>query len=453
MHGWIIFSHDLDPSIPEVPEVLRFCEVAPQFDMRLSVLKPHHFDIVVGADEAWAVKHNGQPIERPDFILCRTGAETDYFTLALLRHFERRGVRLINGSAAIEMVADKLFTMQRLARSGLPVPRTILGKFPIDSDLVETELGFPVIVKTLRGTRGAGVLKCEDRSQFEDLAGLLSSANAGSEFILQHYVRASHGRDVRLLVVGGRVVAAMERRSLDGGFKSNVSLGGVGEALNPSQEMADLAIRTADALGLDVTGVDILYDEEGYRICEANSAPGFQGLERATGLDIPTIILDWIKSSQDQVAVEDGAVHEEHLVELVFGGRASMRALADGSATQRAFAFATGASLLKASLATFYGAVSPAILRDRRSHYASALTNLYNDRQDLSAAQLLRAEGETAFIAVVGCALWAAILPWLTGMEASVAATLSLLSLLFPIAFLITQPKARPGSRSGRTSR
>jgi glutathione synthase/RimK-type ligase-like ATP-grasp enzyme len=73
----------------------------------------------------------------------------------------------------------------------------------------------------------------------------------------------------------------MERRSLTGGFKSNVSLGGVGVAYNPPPEMAELAVKAADILDLDITGIDILLDEEGYRICEANSAPGFQGLERA----------------------------------------------------------------------------------------------------------------------------------------------------------------------------
>src|SRR5690606_30341963 len=174
----------------------------------LAVLDPHAFDVVVGAGDDWQVKYREALIERPDFIICRTGAETDYFTLALLRHFERRNVRLINGPEAIETVADKLHTLQQLIRAGLPIPRTVLGKFPFDIDLVEQELGFPVIVKTLKGTRGAGVLKCEDRSQFEDLAGLLESADAHADFILQHYVRASHGRDVRVLVVGGRVVAA-----------------------------------------------------------------------------------------------------------------------------------------------------------------------------------------------------------------------------------------------------
>lgn len=450
MHGWILFHHELDPSVPEVPEVLRFCEAAAAINMRIDVLLPHEFDIVVGADEVWSVKYQGRPVERPDFILCRTGSETDYFTLALLRHFERRGVRLVNGSASIEMVADKLFTMQRLTRMGLPVPRTMLGKFPIDSELVERELGFPVIVKTLKGTRGAGVLKCEDRSQFDDLAGLLASAGTDSEFILQHYVRASHGRDVRVLVVGGRVIAAMERRSLTGGFKSNVSLGGVGEAVNPSPEMAELATRAADALGLDVTGIDILYDEDGFRICEANSAPGFQGLERATGVDVPTIMLEWIRDSHAALPLDTETAGGDALIELVFGGRAKLRVLADAAVSSRAFARASGLKLVQAGLSTLVHAASPAFIADRRSRSASLIHDLYQDRQAPHAAQLVRSEWEAAFVTVMGCSIWAAFIPWLARADTPTAASLSLLALMFPLAFLLTRPRVRASEAAQR---
>ncbi len=100
-------------------------------------------------------------------------------------------------------------------------------------------------------------------------------------------MKASHGRDVRVLVINGRAVAAMERRSTDGSFKSNISLGGVGTAFEPPPDMAELAVRVASTLGLDVAGVDILLDADGYRICEANSSPGFQGLEKACRISVP----------------------------------------------------------------------------------------------------------------------------------------------------------------------
>jgi len=443
LRGWILFQHDLNPGIPEVPEVFRFQEAASAMGIALEVLKPHSFDLIVGADDGWSIRYQDQPMQRPDFIICRTGAETDYFTLALLRHFERRGVRLVNGPAAIETVADKLHSLQLLNRAGLPIPRTILGQFPIDIALVERELGFPLIVKTLKGTRGAGVLKCEDRNQFEDLAGLLESAEAHADFILQHYVRASHGRDVRVLVVGGRVVAAMERRSLTGGFKSNVSLGGVGVAYNPPPEMAELAVQAADILDLDVTGIDILFDEDGYRICEANSAPGFQGLERASGLDVPTAILQWIVATQDAQSDAPVPAESSALAELAFGGRAGLRAISDRSTGYRRFASAVGVRMIGAGLTTLAHAVAPAVFADAQSRTAVSLRTLFEGRVRTNLAAFDDSEQERTLVVVLAVSIWAAVLPWLAGAGAMVSGFLSVLALAYPLMFVLTAPSGR----------
>jgi len=253
------------------------------------VLRPGEFDMVVDSKHGWSASYQGRALRKPDLIIPRCGSETNYFTLAVLRHFERQGVAIANSPSAIEAVADKLHTLQVVAAAKLPVPKTILGKFPVDVSLVERELGFPVVVKKLKGTRGNGVVLCQDRAQFDDLANLLDGAT-GADFLFQQYVAASHGRDVRVLVINGKVVAAMERQSTDGGFKSNISLGGKGQRFEPPPEMAKLAIQVARALDLDIAGIDILFDRNGYCVCEANSAPGFQGLERACNVDVPDII-------------------------------------------------------------------------------------------------------------------------------------------------------------------
>jgi gamma-F420-2:alpha-L-glutamate ligase len=290
MRCWLFFHRDLDPGLPEVKEILRFQSVAENLGIKLEVLKPRDFDLVVDSKKGWSASYDGRAMARPDVIIARTGAETSYFSLAVLRHFERKGVMLMNGPRAIEAVADKLHTLQILSRSGVPIPKTILGKFPVDVDLVERELGFPVVVKTLKGTRGTGVVLCSDRAQFNDLANLLDGATTGADFIFQQYISASHGRDVRVLVVNGKAVAAMERRSSDGSFKSNISLGGHAAPYAMSREMAELAVRTTRALDLDIAGIDILLDADGYRICEANSSPGFQALEPACEINVPEII-------------------------------------------------------------------------------------------------------------------------------------------------------------------
>lgn len=290
MRCWLFFNRDLAPGVPEAHEVQRFQEAAQALDIELHVLKPSEFDLVVDSKHGWSAIYQGRELHKPDLIIPRCGSETSYFTLAVLRHFERQGVAIANRPEAVEAVADKLHTLQVLAGAKLPIPKTILGKFPADVDLVERELGFPVVVKKLRGTRGAGVVLCQDRSQFDDLANLLDGATSASDFLFQQYIKASHGRDVRVLVIDGKVVAAMERRSSDGGFKSNISLGGHGEAFTPPPEMGALAVKVANELKLDIAGIDILFDKDGYRICEANSAPGFQGLERACAIDVPQLV-------------------------------------------------------------------------------------------------------------------------------------------------------------------
>ena len=289
MRCWLFFNRDLGPDVPEAHEVLRFQATAKALDIDLLVLKPSEFDLLVDSQHGWSASYLGRSLNKPDLIIPRSGSETSYFTLAVLRHFERQGVPIVNGPAAVESVADKLHTLQILSRARLPIPKTILGKFPVDVELVERELGFPVVVKKLRGTRGAGVMLCQDKAQFDDLANLLDGAH-GADFLFQQYIKASHGRDVRVLVIDGKIVAAMERRAIDGGFKSNISLGGAATRFNPPREMADLAIKVAHELRLDVAGIDILFDGDGYRICEANSSPGFQGLERACSLDVPEIV-------------------------------------------------------------------------------------------------------------------------------------------------------------------
>ena len=287
MRCWLLFHRELEPDAPEAYEVLRFQEVARKSGIDLQVLQPREFDLLVDSTDNWSTMYQDKKLDKPDLIIPRTGSETSYFTLAVLRHFEVQGVSMVNRPAAIETVADKLHTLQILAGAGLPVPKTILGKFPVDVDLVEHELGFPVVVKTLKGTRGEGVLLCSNREQFNDLASLLDGAKPGADFIFQRYIAESHGRDVRVLVIDCKAVAAMERRSADGGFKANISLGGVASPFELPEPMADLAVRVADVLGLDVAGVDILFDTHGYRVCEANSSPGVQGLEKACKVNVP----------------------------------------------------------------------------------------------------------------------------------------------------------------------
>ncbi len=263
---------------------------------------------------------------------------------------------------------------------------------------------------------------------------------AQAEFVLQHYIRASHGRDVRVLVVGGRVVAAMERRSQTGGFKSNVSLGGSAVAYNPPQDMVELAVRAAETLDLDVTGIDILFDEDGYRICEANSAPGFQGLERATGLDVPGAILRWIATTHDQPPPESALAEGDAIVDLVFGGRAALRAIGDRNIYAGGFASAVGLRLIAAGLNCLARAAFPSVLVDRRGRTELGLKALFDVNARRIPLGFDDTEAERILIVTLAVSIWAAVIPWLVGADAAISGALSVIALLFPIGYLLTAP-------------
>jgi gamma-F420-2:alpha-L-glutamate ligase len=221
MQCWLLFHRELGPDVPEAPEVLRFQQVALEAGIELSVLQPQEFDLIVDSPgDGWSAIYRGRKLPKPDLIIARTAAKPAISCWRCCGIFERQGVAMVNGPAAIEAVADKLQTLQMLSGAGLPIPKTILGKFPVDVDIVERELKFPVVVKTLRGTRGNGVLAlCEPGTVQRPGVPAGRCANPVPTSYSSSTLPMSHGRDVRLLVVDGKVIAAMERRAVDGGFQ------------------------------------------------------------------------------------------------------------------------------------------------------------------------------------------------------------------------------------------
>ena len=225
----------------------------------------------------------------------RSGSGTGYFNLSVLRQFERLNVPTLPNSASIEASKDKMYANQILAQAGLPIPKTMLTRFPCKAELVDKVVGFPCVLKVVTGSHGAGVYLCENAKQFEDLSELISSIDFKASMIIQEYISHSEGRDLRVIVIGGRVVGAMQRKSTDGSFKANISRGGQGEAYDVDDEMEMLSIQVAKVLDLDIAGVDLLFHPDGYRICEANSSPGFKGFEKALDINIPEKVFSYAK--------------------------------------------------------------------------------------------------------------------------------------------------------------
>ncbi|MGF1444793.1 MAG: RimK family alpha-L-glutamate ligase [Pikeienuella sp.] len=294
MKIWILYRDSAAHLRSEAHEVRRLVATAESRGHSVEVLAPEQFELVVTRDDRRSILVDGAPVELPDIVLPRMGAGTTYFALAVIRQLERLRVPTINTAAAIETVKDKLFAHQLLAQHHLPIPKTMLAKFPIDVGLVARALGFPVVVKTLSGSQGSGVFLCEDAGKFDDLMQLVRATQSNANLIFQEFVADSRGRDLRVFVVGGRVVAAMERRSAEGGFKANYTQGGEVRAWTPDRDAELLALESARVLGLEIAGIDLLFDGDGYKICEANSAPGFEGLEAATGQDIAGEIVDFL---------------------------------------------------------------------------------------------------------------------------------------------------------------
>jgi len=295
MNGWILYKRNTEDITPEMYEINKFLEVAKDCNISIKILKPEQFDLIVTRDDRKSILINGEAVPLPDFILPRMGAGTTYFALAIIRHFEKLGVFVINSSQSIDNVKDKLFTQQILAESNLPVPKTMLVKYPVNVNLVEKHIGFPVVVKTLYGSQGNGVFLCETRQNFEDLMELINQTKPNVNIIIQEFILSSKGRDLRVFVIGGRVIACMERIAKEGDFKANYSRGGMVKKHEINPEIEWLATESARILNLDIAGIDLLFDGEHYKICEANSSPGFEGIESCCNINIPMEIYNYIK--------------------------------------------------------------------------------------------------------------------------------------------------------------
>ena len=279
----------------EMYERERFVEEADKYGIDFTVAFADEIDLIVSRDDRKSIRYRNDIVALPDTLLARTGSGTGYFNLSVLRQFERLNVPTLPNSAAIEASKDKMYANQILAQAGLPIPKTMLTRFPCKAELVEKQVGFPCVIKVVTGSHGAGVYLCENAKQFEDLSELISSLDFKNSMIVQEYIQYSEGRDLRVIVIGGRVIGAMQRTSVDGSFKANISRGGQGEAYDVDDEMEMLSIQVAKVLDLDIAGVDLLFHPDGYRICEANSAPGFKGFEAALDINVPKKVFDYAR--------------------------------------------------------------------------------------------------------------------------------------------------------------
>lgn len=267
----------------------------------VTIYHPDNFDIIVGKGTGHGIKYNGQEFDMPDLVLTRTGSGTTDFITALVRQFEEENVKCINSSLSVEIAKDKMRSHQLLASSGLPIPNTMLVRFPVDVSIADSMIGWPCVVKVISGSYGEGIYLCENKKAFVKIMEFINSLNSPKTLIVQEYVDTRPGEDLRVFVVGGKVIGAMKRHAPDGDFRANISSGGHGEPFEVTSEIDYLAREAARICGLQIAGIDLLFDKEGYKICEANSAPGFEGFEKYCQVDVAGQIAEYIKYKRGMI--------------------------------------------------------------------------------------------------------------------------------------------------------
>jgi RimK family alpha-L-glutamate ligase len=274
-------------------ECERILEEAKLLDIPIEIVVPDKVDIIVTRTDRRSVRVDGKVLTLPKVVLPRTGSGTGYYALSVLRHLERLHVPMLNTPDVIETVADKFYSMEILAQHNLPVPRTMLVKHPVDADLVEKQIGFPCVIKVLSGSYGEGVHLVSSKESLDELMEFIETLKSPLSLLIQEFIGEKAGQDIRVLVVGGKPIGAMLRKSTDGSFKANITRGGVGEAFELTDEVSYLATETCKVMGLDIGGIDLLFDKTGYKICEANSAPGFQGFEKYCNINVANEIVKY----------------------------------------------------------------------------------------------------------------------------------------------------------------
>jgi len=289
--GWILNK----PRFHNSYETIRLVEEFKKHKIDIKVIDPHEIDIFVNKDNKNSILVNGESLPLPKFVFPRTGSGTTYHIKAVIRHFERMGVVVVNGSDAIDNVKDKLYSHQILAQSNLDIPNTMLLKHPIDVDFVDKHIGFPAIVKTISGSYGRGVFLAETKKQLTQLLTMAELTKKSYNIIIQEFIKDTWGKDLRVLVVNGKVIGCMMRQSQDKDFRANISRGGEGFPYEVNEQIEWLSTESSKALDLDIAGVDLLFDNGGFKICEVNSNPGFEGMETYTKKNIAEEIVQFIK--------------------------------------------------------------------------------------------------------------------------------------------------------------
>jgi len=236
----------------------------------------------------------GEMLEGYDAVIPRVGASITEYGTAVIRQFEMLGVYCLTESIPLTRSRDKLRALQLLSRKGIGMPVTgFAHDVQKGRELIKLVGGAPVVLKLLSGTQGRGVVLAETSKAAESVIDAF--VELGADFLVQEFIKEAGGSDIRALVIGRRVVAAMERSAAEGEFRSNLHRGGTARVIKLTPEERATAVKAAQTMGLHVAGVDLLRSSRGPLIMEVNSSPGLRGIEEASGKDLAGRIIEYVE--------------------------------------------------------------------------------------------------------------------------------------------------------------
>lgn len=250
-------------------------------------------------DGEYKVVYEHHELIKPDYVIPRIGSSVTNYGCAVVRHFEQMGVAVVNKSEGIFNSRDKFRSLQLMSANNIRIPTTYFSYDLYYAErIAKQNIGYPLILKVLEGTQGEGVHLVRNEGEAIDLFGEFTKKN--TRIILQEFISEFEGKDVRIIVVGDKIIATMMRIAQKGDFRSNIHRGGRGEIVNLSEQEKEMAIKTVQILGLCVAGVDILRSEKGPMVIEVNSSPGLEGIEGVTKIKIAEEIIKYIEKEHNK---------------------------------------------------------------------------------------------------------------------------------------------------------
>ena len=284
---------------PRLYSCQRLQEACEQRGIQLDILDPNKMLLkLVNIDGKTTAKlfyqavENELPLANYQAVLPRFGVTSTEMGCYVLQHFETQKIKVLNNAQSFRLARDKWQSLQLLASHQLPVPTTsYVSELVASSE--QLKLHQPtVVLKTLLGMQGTGVILGEQRHSV--LATLETLSQANVKTLVQDFIPEAKGQDIRAFMIGNQVVASMKRTASEGDFRANLHQGGKAVSIELSEEEKAIAIQATKAIGLDVAGVDLIRTAQGSLILEVNASPGLEGIEKTSGKDIAGIMVDYL---------------------------------------------------------------------------------------------------------------------------------------------------------------